>query len=155
MYSDIVKSVKTSDELAGLSSQVSDLREAMFSTTSTNFDEILKKMAPVSLAEKIKKSVGAVGAQEFIDGLQKALSEVKVIKLTLSFEPTEELMEMMRSFIESNTNMHKVLDIEVDPKIIGGLIIEDGGLYKDYTLRKHLLEYFYRHSGRSKATDRI
>lgn len=143
MYSDIVKSLKTSEELEDLSSQVSDLKEAIYSTKSTTLEDALRKIVPFGIANKIRVSISSgISSQDFIEGLQKALSEVKVIKITLSLEPTEELIDMMQSFIENSTNIHKVLDIEIDPKIIGGLIIEDNGLYKDYSLRKIIVDYF-------------
>ncbi|MBI2009883.1 MAG: hypothetical protein HYS86_01765 [Candidatus Chisholmbacteria bacterium] len=74
------------------------------------------------------------GIERFLDGLEKRLASLKVVRLTIAFEPTRETIGRMvdqisdikykksyRQNLEDRGRRRIVLELTVDPRILGGV----------------------------------
>lgn len=75
-----------------------------------------------------------IAVLEFIDGFRKGLKQLPIVRLKLAFLPTKNTLALVSEWFSGNLGGKAILDVEVDPKILGGVVILTGGLYKDYSL---------------------
>lgn len=77
-----------------------------------------------------------------IKQLQESIKTCKKIQLTLAFQPDEETISDLSSWIKTNAGKEFILDIEIQKTLIGGALITANGLHKDYSMHKKLAEAF-------------
>ena len=145
MYSEIFESVRTKHELDLLVAEIATLKESLYETKAATFDEILKKKVRDHIADMIKldiKKDEKITNREYLDGLEKALKKIKVIVLTISFEPTEETVQNVFEWVNKNLGAGIIIHFLTRPAIVGGVIIESNGKYHDYSIARNLDELF-------------
>lgn len=57
-----------------------------------------------------------------------------LISLKLAFKPSSEFLKTVKAWFEENAGIKVLLDLSVDPKIIGGAIIIANNHYRDYSV---------------------
>lgn len=80
--------------------------------------------------------------QQLIKTLTQQVTILPVLSITLSFEPNEETINLIATWIQSNIGHGILFDINIDKTILGGAIIEWRGVYKDFSLLKKIDTYF-------------
>jgi F0F1-type ATP synthase delta subunit len=80
-------------------------------------------------------------SKELVD-LLTWLSQVDHFNLTLAFFPDGAFVNTLFTWCTGNIKYPVILNIEVDPNIIGGVVLNLKGKYIDYSLDKMLTEYF-------------
>lgn len=65
-------------------------------------------------------------------------NELEEIRLTIALEPDPGLVSDIYEWFKENNYSHFVLNISVDPKVIGGAIISIGGNYYKYSIADDL-----------------
>ncbi len=89
----------------------------------------LKEIVPPS--ELIEKPI-------FFEELKKYLHSLPQIKLELAFVPSKKFLIKVKKWLKETTGQEIVLDIIVNPEIVGGANIEYQGKYLDCSLAKNL-----------------
>jgi len=82
-----------------------------------------------SLVLSSKDSVNKVA-----ESLKNCIQEMITIELELSFVPTVKTLSNISELVGENT----LLDITVNPQIVGGAIIKQSGVVTDYSLAKQV-----------------
>jgi len=59
-------------------------------------------------------------------------------KMTLAYRPEKRILLQIQEWLKRELRNPPKLKIKVDPKIIGGAVIEFKGRYKDFSMRKML-----------------
>lgn len=80
--------------------------------------------------------------KEFLKALTRELSNLKTLRITTSLRLNRGILENISKWIKTNVDPNLILEIEVDPSIIGGMVIEYKGIYKDYSLSRRLDDIF-------------
>jgi F0F1-type ATP synthase delta subunit len=75
---------------------------------------------------------------ELKDSLENDLKKLEVVKVILAINPTVGMLDLLDSFFKDKLDKKVIFDIEVDPKIIGGIQIVYNGNYGDYTVLKSI-----------------
>lgn len=70
------------------------------------------------------------------------LSDIETVKLTIAFEPQRQFLEHLHAQLSQIIKTRFVIDYAVNSKILGGMIIEYEGKYKDFSVRKKVNKYF-------------
>ena len=68
------------------------------------------------------------------------------MKLKIAFSPSSEFLEEINQWFEKELSVKVILDLTINPKIVGGAIIEYQGNWRDFSLRKkidNLIEKLY------------
>lgn len=73
---------------------------------------------------------------EFIDWIIESVWKLETLDVTLAFEPTVESLGKILAQIEQKITMPVVVNVKVDTSLVAGIVIEFGGKYGDYSLKK-------------------
>ena len=77
-----------------------------------------------------------------ISQLIKQIESLKVVELALAIKPTQNFIEKILTFVETNFGPDIVLDLKFNPDLIAGAQVIYGGKYFDFSLKKSLEDYF-------------
>ena len=145
IYSDLIKSIRTVEESNELSSEIDTLLEALFKTQGKSFEIALEKIgiktSQILKAIFLKNNLDLGNLEfvkDFLEKLKAELTKLKIIKLTIAFEPSFQTVEHIYNWVETNLETGFILDLSWDETIIGGISIAFNGKYQELTLRKTL-----------------
>ncbi len=103
------------------------------------FKELIKKIKTkeelIFFLEEIdqKKIKG-----EEVSELERKLRSLPEINLEIAFSPSEDFIDRMSQWLEKELGQKIILDITVNPKIVGGAIIEYQGKWLNFTLARKI-----------------
>ena len=72
---------------------------------------------------------------KLLNDWKSELEALKVLKLSLAFEPNEMILQKLWSWANQNISKNIILDIESDPSLVAGAIVTWNGHYRDYSYR--------------------
>lgn len=130
---------KQADELIWI---LKSFQQSLYKTPFS--DSLIKKALSFELAQALsdlidsKKTTNKQVVAKIITDVISEVEKIPTVKLTLATAPSALFLEKCLMQIESMTKTEKLLEINIDPKIIGGATIEYQGKYKDYSLRSKL-----------------
>lgn len=144
MYSNILNKVRTKEEALRLEEEVDLLLKKIYETKEGAFEEALEKSVRSWVSEEIKMAFAEnqIEKEGFLKGVKEALNKLKILKLTLAFEPVEETLDKIHSWVLREIGEGVVIEIAFNPNILAGAIIIYEGKYKDYSFRKKFEEDF-------------
>ena len=110
------------------------------------FLETLEKEIPFPLSESLKKlarenDVRMDNREEvdnFLSRLRDDIQSIPRLTITLSFEPTLELIKEINQWIIVNLKAAIVLEFGVDKTLVGGAQVAYKGKFVDHSLKKQL-----------------
>jgi F0F1-type ATP synthase delta subunit len=73
--------------------------------------------------------------KNFLEKIQKLISSIPILTLTLAFEPKESTMKALSDWFMLNLKRQFVFDFKVDSNIIAGAIINFNGKYLDFSIK--------------------
>jgi len=129
--------IKTTEDRDAILNSIDILSDSLY---KTKFD-IRKDLTPAAY-QFIQSQSGGRITQSFLIETKQKLHDLPVISLTLSFVPDEKIIEKLSGWIKVNVTKETILDIEVDPQILGGAVVAFNGKYLDESLRKKMEEVF-------------
>ena len=74
--------------------------------------------------------------KKFLTDMQKDISALPVLSLTLAFEPKEKTLKALSEWFVLNIKKQLLLEINVDPQLIAGASISFNGKDSDYSIRE-------------------
>ncbi len=80
-----------------------------------------------------------------ISGLEKQLQGIKILKLTLCFNPDRKMLREILIKMQQVLADTFILDIDIDKKILGGSVIEFEGKYYDRSLQRKIDGFLIDH----------
>lgn len=149
IFSDIISSVRTTQDLNQIDSEIDSLLISIFETRNS-FDNAIKLIS-VDSAKKIKEALAKNGlditnkelVRNFLTGLKDILGKLKTIRIIIAFEPSDLTIENIHNWVLSNLGQGYILSIETDRAILGGtIIVSSNGQYRDFTVKKSLEDAF-------------
>lgn len=72
--------------------------------------------------------------------LSERIKQLKILVLYLALEQPEDEIENIGKYVRQNFNQNIILDIKLDPSLLGGCAIVWNGIYRDYSIRKKIEE---------------
>ena len=113
---------------------------------SAGLSEMLSKEVSLELKLIIEKLIHEAkintdnrkDLQAFFVSMQKEISSLPVIHIMLSIPPKEELVKAIHGWFYQNFQKTILLDISIDPTIIGGGVISFNGRANDYSIRNQV-----------------
>jgi len=100
-------------------------------------DILIAKLASVAPTPETK-----ITTKREVNELLDKLRRCKSIKLTIAFQPDDATIALYSDWIKKNVNQDILLDLQFDRSIVGGARIIAGGKYKDYSVKKNLINRF-------------
>ena len=149
IYSDILKSVKTTAQAESLVSQIDNLITSLYQTSNQAFEKALKsvdiqieKIIKETFFKKDSSQFDKDMIRDFLTQLQEKAQNLKTVKLSIAFSPTEHSIDAISDWVAKNIGDGFVLDINEDKSMLGGAAISFEGKYIDLSLKKTLDEIF-------------
>jgi len=107
----------------------------------TETEELIKKVRTkeelVFFLEEIAKRKLTMKEEE-ISKLGKKLRSLPEIKLGIAFLPNDNFINKVSCWLEKELGQRVILDIMVNPKLVGGTVIEYRGNWRDFSLAKEI-----------------
>lgn len=144
-----LSSIKTIEEKRRLYSEISLVLEVLF-RQQADLEKILEaKVSPQLRAYILGLLQGKSLDETLREKIAKTLAEIKnkaegleAITLTLAFQAQQSTIDKISSFARQNLGENTIIEINVEPNILGGAIIVFNGRYHDYSLKTKLEEVF-------------
>lgn len=86
------------------------------------------------LEQKGWEPLGDDEQKKFIEEIVSYLRKVPQVMVTLAFEPDELFIAKINDQISALVGQKVILDIKINNKIVGGVLLEYAGKYKDYSI---------------------
>jgi hypothetical protein len=103
--------------------------------------EFKSKLSPDNLQTPEKQKA-------LLEEALKYLASLPTVKLTLAFEPPSEFVSSLNQELGRLLGRKVVFDIKAKEEIVGGLVIEYDGRYKDYSLASKLVDSLQQELGK-------
>jgi F0F1-type ATP synthase delta subunit len=138
-YEQIISKLYTKEDVDLFDMEIDELLKGLYESGEGSFDNVLKEKVRVRIAEQLKDIIerSQVSKEECLKNLIKETEKIKVIKITVSFEPTYAAIIRISQWVKQNISNYTVLKTIYDREIVGGLIVEYEGNYRDYSLKKN------------------
>ncbi len=118
------------------------LAKGFFSTDSSHIKKILQEKVRSKVATLLEELISRENAPELLQELLSQVNNLAVLPITLAFEPTEEQIHLFAKKISEGKKEPILLEVEYDPKIIGGAVLISNGKLLDYSLKRSIQEIF-------------
>ena len=137
----IVAQLLTKDDVLQLLEEIANAKQRLYSDARS---EVVW-----SYSSKLKKVLGAAGTkkndaeklQSLQSRIQEYFSSYEFFKLTLAFTPEERFLTELKKEILARHGFSPILEIAINPDIVGGVLIDYKGLHFDFSLRHKIDEY--------------
>jgi len=145
MFEDLAKKIKTKEELIFYLEELSRAQQAVFKQGGVLLSEKLKGKISEELKnffERMEKkgmlSKNPEQQYSFLEKIKKYLLSLSEVKLEIAFSPSNDFLKEISLWFEKELGQKVILDLTVNPKIVGGAIIEYQGKWRDYSIAKEI-----------------
>jgi F0F1-type ATP synthase delta subunit len=144
-FDDLAKRIKTKEELISFLEDIIKVRQIIFK----NKDGLLSSKVEGKVNEELKKLIAGLEKKKvisksaekqavFCERLEKYLQSLPQLKLEIAFHPQESSIVRISEWIKKELGDKTIIDLNINPKIIGGAIIEHQGNWRDFSLSKEI-----------------
>jgi len=134
MYSDILSLIKTTTESADFLQEIDMLTSGLYKKAGVASEvDPSQRMRPDFAL--ILKKVPQSNWHSFLSGLRQAISQMRVLRLTLAMVPTTAVLQHTTTWVKTNVGVDVVVEIQVDPSLIGGAVVNFAGKFRDLSLK--------------------
>ena len=137
--------IETIDDRAALISLIDETESALFKKGQKM--ELDGEIGQVLSGNEINLE-NRFAVTEGLKKLREELDNLKTVRVTLSFEPSKEFVTKISNHLTDMGFSNFILDIMVDPKILGGAVLSYEGVHKDYSLLKEIPLWFEKNSSK-------
>lgn len=149
-YSDLISLIRTTVQAQHVLLQIDILLTHLYIIERATPEGIVVKYISHDLALSLEQCFKKNGiswedqkqTKEFLLGLKRAIESVKVLKLTIAFQPDSHMVGLFSSRVRIELGAYILLDFTTDRSIMGGAIISFQGVYKNCTLKKRIADVF-------------
>ncbi|TSC66660.1 MAG: Uncharacterized protein CEO21_129 [Microgenomates group bacterium Gr01-1014_80] len=93
-----------------------------------------------SLSDSFVSEFNKDNIHALFNSLEDQIKKLNPLVIYLAFEPGQEQIEQIGFWVKKNLTQPKVFEIKIDPALLGGAALVNGGVYKDYSLRSKIGE---------------
>lgn len=141
------KGISDSKSLYRLMDKLADISKELYHNKSGGITQKITGLSPSLsaifsyLEQKGLEPSGDSAQKTFIEEIINSLKEIPIVHVTLAFEPDESFKLRLNEEISSQAQRKIVLDMNINHHIVGGVILEFKGKYKDYSLEPNVDSY--------------
>lgn len=107
--------------------------------TEDDFVSFIEEVNSRRLGEKFSEYLEEPEKDEdFFKKLKNYLEKIPRLKLEIAFNPSLEFLRRIKRRFEEENGRQVILDITINPGIVGGAIIEYEGRYRDFSLSEKM-----------------
>lgn len=153
---DILSLLHTKQEADNLTAGIDSLLSSLYKK-DVDVKMLISKTIPASVSGSIlddlaKQNVALQNLeiiQTYFEDLKTKTESLKIFSLTIPFQPTYSFVKTLHQWVIENLPADRqgvgqgiVLNLQIDPTLRAGSIVEYEGIYRDYSIKKQLEEVF-------------
>jgi len=146
---DLLRQIITKEDLIVLLEEINLTENFIFKNIRTPLSEKLKGKTREEFrgfVEKLEKENSLFRSPSeqfsFFQNLKKNLKKIPELKLELAFEASREFLIKIKQWFKEKNQREVILDLSVNPEVVGGAIIEYQGKYLNLSVGKKIDELF-------------
>jgi hypothetical protein len=141
----------TDSDVSSLIESVASVKSLVFSTHNGSIEKSISDLdIPFTHKEYLlsrmkEENISTGDRNQLVEQLDLVVSEIRdlpVYNAKLAFDPSRSLIEEVGIWCKKRWGRDAILAIEVDPSIIGGIILTANGSYFDYSVKSKLNKQF-------------
>lgn len=147
-FSVFASSINDTKGLYRLIDQISAINKNLYHNLSGTIVSKTRGFLPPNLAaifgyleEQRLEPEGDGPQKQFLEEIISELKTIPVVKITLAFEPDDNFTSKLNETISTQAGQKVILDILVNHHIVGGIVVEYQGKFKDYSLEPKVDAY--------------
>ena len=152
IYTDILAKVQTTSDAEALMNQLDQMLANLFRIDKVTFEKNVNHNLNYDIANALKNTIATSGItyanheemKSFLTGLKEELKSCQVMTLTIACKPSAELVNSICDWVNENLGRKVLLEVNVDPYILGGAIIIFNGVYMNFSVKKKLEDIFVK-----------
>ena len=141
IFEQLAKKIITKEELIFFIEEINLLQSFIFEDVKIPLSERAKNKVKEEFRQYIKElenkkllSVSPDLQLSFFEHLKSYLQKIPQLKLEIAFKPSKDFLLTLKRWFKKKNKQEVILDITINPKIVGGAIIEYQGQYRDFSL---------------------
>ena len=142
MFSEILSKIRTESDAWQLEGEVDLLLENLYKADPAIFNVSLEKDVREWVSTILRREFETTGKDAYLRGLKEALKKLRVLSITLAYDPTLSSIEKIHDWVRKNIGPGIILEISVNPTLFAGAIVVYEGKYRDLTFRKKFTDEF-------------
>jgi len=142
---EFTEKINTKEELIFYLEGLSQAQQAAFREGRALLSEKLKGKISKELKNFFEKmeekgmlSKNPEQQYSFLEKIKKYLLSLPEVKLEIAFSPSNDFLKNISLWFKEELGQKVILDLTVNPKIVGGAIIEYQGNWRDYSLAREI-----------------
>jgi len=147
VFKDFTKKIKTREELIFYLEEITKTQQIILK--NRNELSTLSKIVEGKVDEELKIFFEKLEKEKiiprnldqqslFLEKFKKYLQSLPEIKLEIAFLPSRKFLSRINQWLEEEFGQKVILDLIINPEIVGGAIIEYQGNWRDFSLRKEI-----------------
>ena len=150
---ELVGQVVTREDFILLSEEINQVEKLIFKEVNIPLSEKVKGKTREEFRDFLKKIekenshfLNPNQQLSFFQNLKKNLKNIPQLKLELAFQPSAEFLLKIKQWFKEKNRQEVILDLLINPEIVGGAIIEYRGKYKNLSVEKKIDELFSKNT---------
>lgn len=142
-YENVYVNIRTVEERGVVYTGIDSLLDALYRKEG-DVGEILETTMPRIIVKPLKeelihKGVSVESVQEYLDGLKQALEKLQILSLEIAFDPTEETIAILTTWVRKNIGNAVIIQFSLDKTLLSGVRLSFEGRYKEINLA-HIID---------------
>ncbi len=142
---ELTKGIITKEDFVFFIEEIAIIENVIFKNPKTPLLERLKGKIKEELRNKLEKleEKGIISNSPnqqiaFFSELKERLQKIPQVKLEIAFKPSRDFLLKLADWFKEKIHQRVILDLTINPKIIGGAIIEYQGSWRNFSLAKKI-----------------
>lgn len=138
MHDSFLAKIRTIEDRDYLLSEINLLKDSLYTDKGFGFESVLRNKIRSWVSDYLIELFSSQNSEreEILDYLEKELNNLKEFGLRLAFEPSSDAIDRFLGLIRGFSGKNLILNISIDPNLIGGAQMVFEGKYKDFTFKK-------------------
>ena len=138
MFDNLISKIRTVEEKEKLVEEIKLLNESIYIDKGFGFNSVLKNkirswVSDFFFEEFAKENIDK---EVYLKELLRIINSLKEVGLRLAFEPSSNAVDRFLGYLRNATGENIILNLSIDPQIIGGVQIIFNGEFRDFSFKK-------------------
>jgi F0F1-type ATP synthase delta subunit len=145
VFDEFSKRILTKEDLIFYLDEIGVIEKLIFQKTEISLSEKAKEKVSndfLNFVQELERknliSKDPERNRAFFEEFKKYLLEIPQVKIEVAFKPKREFLKKIINFFEREFQRKIILDLTINPEIIGGIVFEWKGKIFDFSLAKRI-----------------
>ena len=143
-YESVYSNIRTVEERGVVHAGIELLLGTLYQKGG-DIGEILETSMPRSVVKPLKQGFtqahsSVESVREYLEGLRQALDNLQILSLELAFDPAEETIAVLTTWMRKNIGEAVVMQLSTDKTLLAGVRLSFEGRYKEVNLGRIINE---------------